>query len=128
MLFHHCIMDGGAITSFLETWAAISKNRVVVVRPDLVRGSSVFPPRESIPSEVQVGVAVWPACSGYSRTRTVPVGPRGCPNPFGFGLRDGFRAIRVPRARARKYPLPIRSPIIPLFPQAQPTLTAHPHQ
>ncbi|CAN0890159.1 Stemmadenine O-acetyltransferase [Linum grandiflorum] len=53
MSFNHRIMDGGTISLFLETWAAISNKVAALHPPDLVRGCSVFRARESIPSEIR---------------------------------------------------------------------------
>ncbi|CAN1280662.1 Stemmadenine O-acetyltransferase [Linum perenne] len=53
--FHHRIIDGATFSAFLKTWSAFANPdpTICLVSPDFVSGSSVFPPNESVPTEVQ---------------------------------------------------------------------------
>ncbi|CAN0905395.1 Stemmadenine O-acetyltransferase [Linum grandiflorum] len=73
--FYHRIIDTATFTAFLHTWAAYANpdRQHEIRRPDLVGGSSIFPPLHSIPPEIQVfyETQFFPECIKSSTRRFV---------------------------------------------------------
>ncbi|CAN1280702.1 Stemmadenine O-acetyltransferase [Linum perenne] len=110
--FFHRIIDGATFSAFLKTWSAFanqnpdSKTDTGLVNPDFVSGSSVFPPSDSIPADVQ-------SFMDKLYFRETSVLPRSTSRRFVFH-NDAISALKS-TARSDKVPNPSRIETLTAF-------------